>query len=45
MNVVFSAYELAPYAAGPQEFHVPYELLEPYLNDTGRLLLSLSDPA
>ena len=45
MNVVFSAYELAPYAAGPQEFCVPYGLLEPYLNDTGRLLLSLSDPA
>ena len=32
MTVVFSAYELAPYA-----------FLEPYLNDSGRLLLGLSE--
>ena len=43
MNVVFSAYELAPYAEGPQEFCVPYEFLEPHLNDTGRLLLGLAE--
>lgn len=41
MNVVFSPYELAPYAAGAQEFQVSYGWLEPYLSDHGRALLGL----
>lgn len=41
MDVVFSAYELAPYAAGPQVFHLPYEFLEPHLSEQGRVLLGL----
>ena len=43
MDVVFSAYELAPYAAGPQEFHLSYAFLEPHLCDQGKLLLGLRD--
>lgn len=43
MDVIFSPYELAPYAAGPQEFHLPYEFLEPYLSNHGRLLLGLGE--
>jgi len=43
MNVIFSAYELAPYAAGPQEFHLSYEFLKPHLSDQGKLLLGLED--
>lgn len=41
MDVVFSAYELAPYAAGPQEFHLPYTLLQPHLSEQGQVLLGL----
>jgi len=41
MTVIFSAYELAPYAAGAQEFHFTYEFLEPYLSAQGKLLLGL----
>jgi len=41
MTVTFSAYELAPYAAGPQEFHFSYDWLEPHLNSQGKLLLGL----
>lgn len=41
MNVIFSAYELAPYAEGPQEFHLSYAYLEPYLNESGLELLEL----
>lgn len=41
MQVEFSAYELAPYAAGAQSFHVPYVLLAGHLNETGRALLGL----
>lgn len=41
MDVIFSAYELAPYAEGPQEFHLPYAYLEPYLNESGLALLEL----
>ncbi|WP_298034638.1 DUF3298 and DUF4163 domain-containing protein [uncultured Dysosmobacter sp.] len=41
MNVVFSPYELACYAAGPQAFHIAYEKLEPGLNQRGRTLLGL----
>jgi len=41
MTVTFSAYELAPYAAGPQEFHFSYDWLDPYLSAQGKLLLGL----
>lgn len=41
MTVVFSPYELAPYAAGPQEFHMTYDWLKPYLSARGRVLLGL----
>lgn len=41
LNVVFSAYELAPYAAGPQEFHIPYAALDSYWSDSGRAVLGL----
>ena len=41
MVVIFSSYELAPYAAGPQIFRVSYEWLEPYLSAHGRALLGL----
>lgn len=43
MDVVFSAYELAPYAAGPQEFHLPYELLTPHLSEQGKVLLGIEE--
>lgn len=43
MDVIFSPYELAPYAGGPQEFHLPYDFLRPYLSEHGRLLLGLED--
>lgn len=43
MDVVFSAYELAPYAAGPQEFHLPYEFLTPYLSEQGKVLLGITE--
>jgi len=41
MTVVFSPYELAPYAAGPQEFHFDYDWLEPHLGSRGQALLGL----
>ena len=41
MSVTFSAYELAPYAAGAQEFHVSYDWLKPYLSQQGIELLGL----
>lgn len=41
MRVEFSAYELAPYAAGAQSFHVPYALLREHLSEAGRALLGL----
>jgi len=41
MRVVFSPYELAPYAAGPQEFLLSYDWLCPYLSAHGRELLGL----
>lgn len=43
MDVVFSAYELAPYAAGPQEFHLTYDFLKPHLSEQGKLLLGLEE--
>lgn len=41
MTVVFSPYELAPYAAGPQEFLITYDFLKPYLGPHGLELLGL----
>lgn len=41
MTVVFSPYELAPYAAGPQEFRFSYDWLQPYLGPHGQALLGL----
>jgi hypothetical protein len=42
MNVAFSPYELAAYAAGPQIFHMPYEWLAPYLDEHGLEVLKLA---
>ena len=41
MKVVFGVYDIAPYSAGDVAFTIPYELIEPYLNDYGRTLLGL----
>lgn len=41
MSVMFSPYELACYAAGPQVFEIPYEDLAPHLGSQGRALLGL----
>ena len=41
MTVGFSPYELAAYAAGPQVFHLSYDLLAPHLSDYGRAVLGL----
>ena len=41
MSVMFSPYELAAYAAGPQVFRIPYEDLAPCLGSRGRTLLGL----
>ena len=41
MTVVFSPYELAPYAAGPQEFFLSYDWLKPHLGPHGLELLGL----
>ena len=41
MEVIFSPYELAPYAAGPQSFRLSYDWLEPHLSAHGRVLLGL----
>ena len=42
MTVTFSPYALAPYGAGPQNFHIPYGFLEPYLSEYGKEVLPLS---
>ena len=39
---IFSAYELASYAAGPQEFHFSYEQLASYWSESGRAVLGLN---
>ena len=39
MEVGFSSYELACYAAGPQQFQISWDFIEPYLSDYGRALL------
>lgn len=41
LTVTFSAYDLAAYAAGPQEFHFPYTTLDSYWSDSGRAVLGL----
>lgn len=43
MNVGFSPYELAAYAAGSQCFCLPYDLLAPWLSDYGRAVLGLGE--
>ena len=42
MTIIFSAYELASYAAGPQEFHFSYEQLASYWSESGRAVLGLN---
>ena len=42
LTVIFSAYELASYAAGPQEFHFSYEQLASYWSESGRTVLGLN---
>ena len=42
LTVIFSAYELASYAAGPQEFHFPYSALDSYWSAGGRTVLGLN---
>ena len=42
LTVMFDVYDIAPYAAGEQSFHIPYEMVKPYLNDYGRELLELA---
>ncbi|MBR3640634.1 MAG: DUF3298 domain-containing protein, partial [Oscillibacter sp.] len=41
MSVTFSAYDLASYAAGPQEFFLSYEELAPFWSESGRQVLGL----
>ena len=41
LTVIFSAYELASYAHGPQEVHIPYAALDSYWSDSGRTVLGL----
>ena len=41
MTVIFSPYELAAYAAGPQTFRFSYGWLAPHLSSHGRTLLGL----
>ena len=42
MWVRFSPYELAAYAAGAQEFHIPYTWLKPYLDEHSLEVLKLN---
>ena len=42
LTVIFSAYELASYANGPQEFPIPYAALDSYWSDSGRAVLALN---
>lgn len=43
MTVSFSPYDIAAYAAGEQIFDLPRTWIEPYLNQYGKRLLSVSD--
>jgi hypothetical protein len=45
MTVIFPAYELAGYAAGPQEFVLDFAFLRPYLSEDGMALLALPEDA
>ena len=45
METVFSPYELAPYAAGPQTFRFSYDWLAPYISEHGRTILGLEGDA
>lgn len=42
MTVSFSPYELAAYAAGVQEFHIPYDVLAEHLDEHAKLVLDLT---
>lgn len=42
-HVIFAPYDIASYAAGPQNFTITTDFLEPYLNDYGRTMLGLSE--
>ena len=42
MKVAFSPYELAAYAAGVQEFHIPYDVLAEHLDETAKITLGLT---
>lgn len=42
LQIIFSAYDLASYAAGPQMFTIPYETLDPYWSEVGRTVLGLN---
>ena len=43
MTVRFSPYDLGPYAIGAQEFLIGYDFLNPYLSDSAKGLLGLTD--
>ena len=45
MHITFSPYDIAPYAAGAQEFTLPYDWLAPHLSESGLALLELSSPS
>ena len=42
MTVAFSPYELAAYAAGVQEFFLPYDFLAEYLDEPAKITLGLT---
>lgn len=42
MEITYNVYTLAPYAAGPLTFSVPYDMLSPYLSQYGADLLQLA---
>lgn len=42
MTVWFSEYDIAPHAAGIPMFDISYDVLAPYLNDSGAALLQLA---
>ena len=42
LNIVFGAYELASYAAGPQEFVIEQDVYKNYMNDYGKALLGIA---
>lgn len=43
MQIIFSAYDLTYYAAGPQMFTIPYAELDSYWSDAGRATLGLNE--